>query len=278
MDPRRIRVFFSDPEATDSDSGDSDTCAATKPAGKTEIIILQCNSSTNTRAKMNPAGCGRPQAIYSSAPAAAGSSRNHAVGSAPTTRRYRGAYERQPGRWAAEFRSHRLKVRHWVGTFATQEEAKAAYDAFERRFHSSPRSGLPASSSERGANAGGVRRASHPPPDDEKRQIVLALMTAATTRMLPPSSVGAMAASVSVPSAPCISSSTSASSPPTLFRDARRCDDDAPRSLHSIWADEPGDGDLVGLADLAHLPLPRFSDPSMDFDPADLSLFDNGFL
>ncbi|RLN04310.1 dehydration-responsive element-binding protein 1E-like [Panicum miliaceum] len=268
MDPRRIRVFFSDPDATDSDSGDSDACATTKPAGKT-ILILQCNSSTNTRAKMNPAGCGRPQAIGSSAPAAVGSSRNRAVGSAPTTRRYRGVYERQPGR---------LKVRHWVGTFATEEEAKAAYDAFERRFHSSPRCGPPASSLERGANAGAVRRASHPPPD-EKRQIVLALMTAATTRMLPPSSAGAMAASVSVPPAPCDSSSMSASPPPTLFRDARRRDE-VPRSLHSLWADEPADEDLdlVGLADLAHLPLPRFSDPNMDFDPADLSLFDNGFL
>jgi len=96
--------------------------------------------------------------------------------------------------------------------------------------------------------------------------------------MLPPSSAGATAASVCVPYAPCVSSSTSASPPPPpLFRDARRRDD-APRSLHSIWADEPADEDIVGLADLAHLPLPRFSDASMDFDPADLSLFDNGFL
>ena len=283
MEARRIRIFFSDPDATDSDSGDDPTsgvCAPTKSAGKTELVILQCNSRTNTNtrgAKMNPAGagCGRPQAIRSLALPAAGSSRNRAVGSAPTTRRHRGVYERQPGRWAAEFRSHRLKVRHWVGTFATEEEAKAAYDAFERQFRSSPRPrcGTPAS-----PNSGCVRRASHPPPD-EKQQIVLALTAAATTRMLPPPSAGAtMAASVCVPSAPpCIFSSTWASSPPTLFRDERRRDD-APRSLHSIWADEPADEDIVGLADLAHLPLPRFSDASMDFDPADLSLFDNGFL
>ncbi|RCV30803.1 hypothetical protein SETIT_6G125200v2 [Setaria italica] len=193
--------------------------------------------------------------------------------SAPT-RRYRGVYERQPGRWAAEFRSHRLKVRHWVGTFATEEEAKAAYDAIEREFISSPRCGRQQPASERAGNGGGVRRASHPPPDDN-RQIVLALTTATTRMLLPPA--GATTVSVSVPSAPCVSSSTSAS-PPTPFQDAQ-LHDDAPPSVHSFWADEPADEDLVGLADLAHLPLPLpFSGANMDFDPADLSLFDNGFL
>jgi hypothetical protein len=85
-------------------------------------------------------------------------------------------------------------------------------------------------------------------------------------------------------SAPCVSNSTSASSPPpplvpappTPFENAAELHADALPSVHSFWADEPADEDLVGLADLGHLPLP-FSDGSMDFDPADLSLFD-GFL
>ncbi|OEL30765.1 hypothetical protein BAE44_0008217 [Dichanthelium oligosanthes] len=196
----------------------------------------------------------------------------------PTRRRRAGPLRAVPRRvraparsvGAAEFRSHRLKVRRWVGTFATEEEARAAYDAFEKEFLSSPRCGLPAS--ERHGNASGVRRALHPP--DEKRQIVLALTT---TRIL--QSAAAMQASVS--SAPCISSGamevavssapwisflTSTSAPPT------------PMSLHSLWANELADEeDFLGLADLAHLPLPS-SDANMDFDPVDSSLFDNGFL
>jgi hypothetical protein len=197
--------------------------------------------------------------------------------SAPT-KRYPGVYERQPGRWAAEFRSHRLKVRHWVGTFATEEEAKAAYDAFEREFISSPRCGRLPPPSERAGNGGGVRRASSHPPPDDNRQIVLALTTATTTRMLRPPAGATTTVSVSVSSGPCVSSSTS-SSPPTPFQDAQLLHGDAPPSVHSFWADEPADEDLVGLADLAHLPLPLpFSDAKMEFDPADLKLFDNGFL
>ncbi|KAG0523320.1 hypothetical protein BDA96_07G113600 [Sorghum bicolor] len=196
-------------------------------------------------------------------------------------KRCRGVYERQPGRWAAEFRSHRLKARHWIGTFATEDEAKAAYDDFERQFFPARRCGLPVPlpALERGGGraAGGVQRASNPhrqrhphPPD--KRQIVLAL--AATGIMLPPLP--------SAPaSAPCISNPTSATPqrplvPPPPFENNAEPHGDAVPSVHSFWADEPADEDLIGLADLGHLPLP-FSDGSMDFDPDDLSLFD-GFL
>ncbi|CAL5006742.1 unnamed protein product [Urochloa decumbens] len=287
MDAQRIRVFFSDPDATDSDSGDDPTsagsCAATKSAaaGKTQILILHGNSAM---AKKNPAGfgCGRAPATIGSPAAASIGKRAAVMSSDAPARRHRGVYERQPGRWAVEFRSHRLKVRHWVGTFATEAAAKAAYDAFEREFLSSPspRCGrLPPPPASDG-NGGGVRRAPRPPAVD-KRQIVLALAAAAipaAARMRRPACAVA---------APCVSSSTSAGAtaascvlssasasppPPALFEDAAR----SQPSIHSFWADDPDD--LVGLADLSHLPLPFSRGASMEFDPADLELFDNGFL
>lgn len=278
---RRIRISFSDPDATDSDSGDD---ASSASCGKTtKIVILHCSSSTSARKSPGAGGCcsQQKQAIRSSS---ASCWERAVVGSAPM-KRCRGVYERQPGRWAAEFRSHRLKARHWIGTFATEEEATAAYDDFEKQFVPSRRCGLPLplplTALQRGGRSAGVHRASHPhrrqrqrhPPDTEKRQIVQALT--ATGVMLPPLP--------SAPSsAPCVSSSTSAlpqpplmPAPPTLFSNAQPHADALP-SVHAFWADEPADEDLVGLADLGHLPLP-FSDGSMDFDPADLSLFD-GFL
>ncbi|CAD6244868.1 unnamed protein product [Miscanthus lutarioriparius] len=282
---RRIRISFSDPDATDSDSGEDASSASC--GRKTKIVILHCSSSSSAR--KNPGGCGsqQRQAIRSSS----ASCRERAVvSSAPVMKRCRGVYERQPGRWAAEFRSHRHKARHWIGTFATEEEAKAAYDDFEKQFVPLRRCGLPLPlpaleprpwprcwPSQRASHPHRQRHP-HPPPDTEKRQIVQAL--AATGITLPP-----LPSAPAPASAPCVSSSTSASppppprlvpAPPTGFENAEPHTDDALPSVHSFWADEPADDDLVGLADLGHLPLP-FSDGSMDFDPADLSLFD-GFL
>ncbi|XP_062191274.1 ethylene-responsive transcription factor 1-like [Phragmites australis] len=172
------------------------------------------------RSIKNPAPGSKAQAAGSSAlAAAAASSRKRGVKpvrSAPKGR-FRGVYERQPGRWAAEFRSHRLKVRHWLGTFATEEEAKVAYDALEAQFLSLSYGGQPASS-ECGGDGGGVYKAP-PHPSDEKQQIVLAL-TATTTTTTMVSSACAMAVTVSsTPSTPSISSLTSAS-PPTPSQNA----------------------------------------------------------
>ncbi|CAL5011943.1 unnamed protein product [Urochloa decumbens] len=288
MDAQRIRVFFSDPDATDSDSGDDPSSAgsfaATKSAaaGKTQILILHGNSAMS---KKNPSGfgCGRAPATIGSPAAASIGKRAAVMSSDAPARRHRGVYERQPGRWAAEFRSHRLKVRHWVGTFATEAAAKAAYDAFEREFLSSPspRCGrLPPPPAASDGNGGGVRRAPRPPAVD-KRQIVLALAAAAipaAARMRRPACAAAApcvssSTSAGATAAPCVSSSASASPPPAaLFEDAAR----SQPSIHSFWADDPDD--LIGLADLSHLPLPFSRGASMEFDPADLELFDNGFL
>ncbi|KAF8659094.1 hypothetical protein HU200_058738 [Digitaria exilis] len=179
---------------------------------------------------MSPAAaaCARRRAQATGSSGASRSSRNRV---APTRRSYPGVYERQPGRWAVEFRRHSIKVRHWVGTFATEAEAKAAYDAFEKQLLSSS----PAPSPERRGGGGNIAgdvhtrsRASesrHEP--DEIRQVVLALAAPRTKArtMLTSATACAKAASVSVPSAPLfISSSTPLLSPPqTISRRTRGC-------------------------------------------------------
>ncbi|KAF8701812.1 hypothetical protein HU200_033131 [Digitaria exilis] len=297
MEAQRIRISFSDPDATDSDSDDGSTSAASAacassskpPIKQTKILILHGSNSTITSNKMSPAAaCARRRAQATGSSSASRSSRNRVP---PTRRSYPGVYERQPGLWAVEFRRHSIKVRHWVGTFATEAEAKAAYDAFEKQLLSSS----PAPSPERrrggGGNiAGDVHRRSRASESrrepDENRQVVLALAapprTKARTMVTSATACAKAAASVSVPSAPLFISSSTPLLPLRTIqfkKNARLCD--VPTSLHSLWADEPIDeDDLVGLADLAHLPLPFSDDASMDFefDPADLSLFDNGFL
>ncbi|KAL5221759.1 hypothetical protein ABZP36_026472 [Zizania latifolia] len=59
------------------------------------------------------------------------------VSTTTTKRRFPGVYERNTGRWAADFWDHRLKVRQWLGTFPSEEEAKAAYDDFKLKLRAS---------------------------------------------------------------------------------------------------------------------------------------------
>ncbi|KAK3121562.1 hypothetical protein QOZ80_8BG0656220 [Eleusine coracana subsp. coracana] len=286
MHARRIRISFSDPDATDSDSGDDAAASSGTPgsttkqlaaaAGKqTEIVILV---GKMVLAAENNSAAGRGSKARSAAASSSPSGKTKR-GGVKAERRFRGVYERQPGRWAAEFRSHRLKVRHWLGTFPTEEEAKAAYDAFEARFISSQ------------SQPGGVvlplpngdSRDVHKSSasllvltDDDKRPVVLALMSATTKTAAAEPSISTKEGSV--PSTPCVSCLTTASPSPEASPNAQLLGD-APTSFDWFWEEEPTEDDLIGLSDLSHLPLP-FSDCDLDnlMSLGDLSLSDAGFL
>ncbi|GJN03317.1 hypothetical protein PR202_ga20747 [Eleusine coracana subsp. coracana] len=287
MHARRIRISFSDPDATDSDSGDDAAASSGTPgsttkqqaaAGKqTEIVILvgkMVLAAENNSAAVR--GSKARSAAASSSPAAASGKTKRCGGSVKAESRFRGVYERQPGRWAPEFRSHRLKVRHWLGTFPTEEEAKAAYDAFEARFVSSSQSAgdsvLPLPKD----HGRDVHRSSASlPADDDKRPVVLALMSAATKTAAGEPSISTKEGSV--PSPPCVSCLTTASPEPESSWNAQLLGD-ALASFDQFWEEEPTKEDLIGLADLSHLPLP-FSDGDLDhISLANLSLCDAGFL
>jgi hypothetical protein len=281
MHARRIRISFNDPDATDSDSGDDASSV------KTETVILIGKMALAAGSKVeNLAGPGsKAQAAAGFPAAASGKKRGVKAAERPVPkRRHRGVYERQPGRWVAEFRSHRLKARHWLGTYPTEEEARAAYDSFEASFLSQPgRGGPPASSAGGGGGSRDVHRAASHPTDDKRPTIVLALMSATTLATGPSATTAKARPSLSSP--PCISSLTTASpspspSPsPASQKSKQQAHADAPTSIEQFWEDVPNEEDLVGLADLSDLPLP-FLDGNMDdmSSLGDLSLFDNGFL
>lgn len=112
---RSVRVFFADPEATDSSSEDDEEspsayCERRRERVKRYVmeINIQVSSSTvggrKLRKKRKMAGTG-------------------------STQKFRGVRLRQWGRWAAEIRDpNQHGKRVWLGTYDTAEEAALAYD------------------------------------------------------------------------------------------------------------------------------------------------------
>ncbi|CAM0878272.1 unnamed protein product [Alopecurus aequalis] len=160
------------------------------------------------------------------------------------SRRFRGVYERQPGRWAAEFRSHRPKLRCWIGTFPSEEGAKAAYDVFVTHLS-------------RGASV-----------EDAVKLARRATATGSVVLDEPDQSeigVDSQADDLSTASwAPGICASPLTSSPPPSDVDEHKMED-------PFLAEHLAYDGSIGLADLADLPLPSLDD-KLDFGSGDWSM------